>query len=224
MSHFSGVLKIVALKQRLISFARKSLPDKLNALHVAFYRLKGILYYRHVFASFGEGSVLFKPMLLTNPQFMHIGKNVLIRAGVRLEAVMIDADNPPQLHIGDNVNIEQDAHIVFLGKVYIADNVSIAARCSLLGGTHPFLEVDDPTRICKRLSGVNSVIEVGEGSFLGLGTVVCMNVRIGKQVVVGTNSVVKRNIAAYSVADGNPAVVILRYDFEKESWIRLQRK
>ena len=211
------------LAAKLQSFREKPLTDKLNSLETALCHLKAAVYYRRVFGSFGSGSLLFKPMLISNPQFMHIGNNVSIRQGARLQAVVLDPSKPPELRIGNNVNIEQDVHIVVMGKVRIADNVSITARCSLLCGSHPFLDVNDPVKIGARLSGVNSTIEIGEGSFVGIGTVISPNVRIGKHVVVGSNSVVKKNIPDYSVADGNPAVTAMRYDFEAESWVNLKR-
>ena len=85
------------LASKLRKFFKLPFHDKLNVLHTALYYLKGILYYRWVFGSFGSGSVLYKPMFLSNPRFMHIGKNVSIRQGVRLEALMIDPGNPPEL-------------------------------------------------------------------------------------------------------------------------------
>ncbi len=212
------------LVRKAQSFRAQPLPNKLNLLHWALGRVKGTLYYRRVFGSFGSGSVLFKPMLLNNPQYMHIGKNVLIRPGARLEAIVLDPQKPPELRIGDNVNIEQDVHIVVMGKVHIASNVSITARCSLLCGNHPFLDVHDPIKIGNRLAGTNSVIEIGEGSFLGIGTVIAANARIGKHVVVGSNSVVKRNVPDYSVVDGNPAAMVMKYDFATENWVNLKSK
>jgi acetyltransferase-like isoleucine patch superfamily enzyme len=206
------------LASKLRKFFKLPFHDKLNALYSAFCYLKGVLYYRRVFGSFGSGSVIYKPMFLSNPRFMHIGKNVFIRQGVRLEAVLVDPENPPELHIGDNVNIEQDVQIVFLGKVKIADNVSITARCSLVGGTHPFLDVHSPVRIGNRLSGVGSIVEIGEGSFIGIGSTISMNVRVGKYVVIGAQSVVKKSIPDFSVAFGNPAEVIMRYDAVDDAW------
>ena len=51
-------------------------------------------------------------------------------------------------------------------------------------------------------------VEIGAGSFLGIGCVVLPNVRIGKGCVIGANSVVTRSIPDYSVAAGAPAVVL----------------
>lgn len=44
---------------------------------------------------------------------------------------------------------------------------------------------------------------------------------IGEQCVIGAGAVVTKNVPAYSVAVGNPARVIKRYDFEQHKWICL---
>ncbi len=197
-----------------------SLPvyDQFNLAQLVLFRLKGILIYRRVFKHFGRRSAIYSPMLISGPRFIHIGDNVTIRKGVRIEAVLLDTENPPEIHIGNNVNIEQDVHIVAMGRIRIHDNVSISARSSLLCGTHPFLDVHNPVKIGNRLAGERSLIEIGEGSFLGIGSIIQMNVKIGKHVVVGSGSVVKKNIPDYCVVDGSPAVIILKYDPETDRW------
>ena len=79
---------------RLKSFLQKPFHDKLNVVESILCTLKGRLYYRHVFGSFGRGSKLYKPLFLSNPRFMHIGENVHIRPGARLEAILIDPNSP----------------------------------------------------------------------------------------------------------------------------------
>jgi acetyltransferase-like isoleucine patch superfamily enzyme len=212
-----------ATQGRVSRFLRSPLPEKLNTLQAAFFRLKAILYYRHVFGSFGSGSVLYKPMMLSNPQFIHIGKNVVIRQGARLEAILLDPENPPELRIGDNVNIEQDVQIVLAGKIHIKDNVSITARCSLLGGNHPFFDVDSDTKIGARLTGAKTRIEIGEGSFIGVNVTIMTNVKLGRHVVVGSGSVVRSSMPDYSVVDGNPAIVRMRYDSTARAWLNVPR-
>jgi len=201
------------------TFLRMPFHNKLNLLHQIWRRYIGVVYYRRIFGSFGAGSVLYKPMLLSNTQYMDIGKNVLIREGARIELVIIDPDNPPSLHIEDNVNIEQNVHIVVLGKMRVKKDSTIASHCSFLCGNHPFFDVTNPIKIGDRLTGANSFIEIGPRSLIGVGTVVQMNVCIGEYVVVGSNSVVKKSIPDFSVADGNPARVILQYEKESDRWI-----
>ena len=199
-----------------------SLPlyDKLNYAELLLYKLKGILVYRAVFAAFGRRSAIYPPTLIGRPEFIHIGKGVLIRKGVRLEAVLLDPKHPPEIRIGDNVSFEQDVHVVALGKVHIHDNVTLAARSSLLCGNHPFLDIQGPTKISDRLEGEKSFITIGEGSLIGVGSVIHMNVEIGNHVVVGTNSVVKRNVPSYCAVAGHPADIVLRYNKEEDRWER----
>jgi acetyltransferase-like isoleucine patch superfamily enzyme len=194
------------------------LYDKLNVAELWLYRLKGFLFYRWVFKSFGKNSVIYPPMLIGHPRFIHIGDRVTIRQGVRLQAVPLDGDHLPEIYIGDDVTIEQDVHIVAIGKLHIRSSVTIAARSAILGGTHPFFDIHGPVRLGERLGGSQSFTEIGEGCLLGIGSVIQMNVRLGKHVVVGANAVVKKCVPGYSVVDGNPAAVVLSYDPEKDRW------
>jgi len=207
------------LLQKIKETLDRPFYDKLNHATLWWYRLKGMLFYRWCFASFGKLSAIYPPMLIGGPRFIHIGDRVTIRPGVRMEAVLVDPNNPPEIHIGNDVNIEQDVHIVAIGKIRIHDNVSITARSSLLCGTHPFFDVHSKVKIGDRVGGVDSFLEIGEGSFLGIGSIVQLNVKIGRHVVVGSNSVVKRNVEDYCVVDGNPATVVLRYQPDSDRWL-----
>lgn len=196
-----------------------SLYDQWNFLVYWWYRAKGRFLYRWFFGSFGKGSAIYAPTLVGNPKAVHIGDRVVIRQGVRIEAVVTDPSLPPEIFIGNDVNIEQDVHIVAIGKIHIRDKVSITARSSLLCGGHPFFDVHSPIKIGDRLTGAGSFIEIGEGSFLGIGSVIQMNVRLGKHVIVGAGAVVKKSVPDYCVVDGNPAKIALQYDAEKDRWI-----
>ena len=202
----------------ILGLLRKPLPEKINAVHTAFCRLKSVLYYRHVFAGFGSGSVLYKPMMLSNPRFIHIGRNVTIRQGVRLEAILSDPANPPKLSIGDNVNIEQNVHIVCHSRVTIGNDVSITGHCAIVDVTHPYNDVHDPTRIGDRILAERSFVEIGERSFLGFNAIIMPNVCIGRYCIVGAHSVVTRDVPDYCVVAGNPARVQRRFDAARNEW------
>jgi acetyltransferase-like isoleucine patch superfamily enzyme len=209
------------LPNKLRKFIHSPFYDKVNRLELWLYQLKGALLYRRVFKFFGKKSAIYPATLIGRPNFIHIGERVLIRNGVRLEAVLLDPENPPEIYIGNNVTLEQDVHIVALGKVRIHDNATLAARVSLLCGNHPFFDIHGgPTKISDRLEGENSFIEIGAGTLVGVGSVIHMNVKIGAHVVVGANSVVKRSVPSYSAVDGNPAVVVLKYNAQDGRWER----
>jgi acetyltransferase-like isoleucine patch superfamily enzyme len=53
-------------------------------------------------------------------------------------------------------------------------------------------------------------VRIGDGSWLGHGTVVLPGATIGRHVVIGANSVVRGDIPDFTVAAGNPARVLRR--------------
>ena len=194
------------------------LPEKLSVISRRFLLLKAAFYYRHVFASFGAGSTLGKPALLTNPHWIHIGRNVNIRQMARIEAVACDDSYIPEFRIGDNVNIEHFVQLSAIGRLIIGSNVSIGSRTMILCGSHPFLDVKNPMKIGDRLAGKDAFIEIGEGTFIGSGVAIMQNVRIGRKVVIAANSVVKKSIPDYCVVEGNPATIVMRYDELEDRW------
>jgi acetyltransferase-like isoleucine patch superfamily enzyme len=198
-----------------------SLPlyDQCNLASLYWYFAKGYWFYRPFFGSFGWKSAIYPPTLIGSPRFIHIGERVLIRNGARIEAILLDPGNPPEIRIDDDVNIEQDVHIVATGRVHIHSKVSIAPRSTVLGARHPFTDLRNPVKIGNRLGGAGSLTEVGEGSLLGVGSVVHMNVKIGRHAVVGSSAVVRKDVPDYCAVDGNPAAVILRYDREEDRWL-----
>jgi acetyltransferase-like isoleucine patch superfamily enzyme len=187
-----------------------SLHSKLNFLREVWHWLKTQTYYRVVFKSVGSHSKLRNPLFISHPEFICIGRRVSIRDGIRLEAVL-SPDRRPQLSIGDGTLVEQDVHIACHHRVSIGANLSITARCSIVEVTHPI-----PETICDGNIGaiiLNDVAEViiEDGVFLGIGTVVLPNVRIGRGAVIGANSVVTHDIPPFAIAAGVPAKVLRIY-------------
>ena len=59
-------------------------------------------------------------------------------------------------------------------------------------------------------------VEIGDGTWIGE-NVCIIGASIGKQCVIGANSVVLKDIPDYCVAVGLPAKVIKKYNFEASS-------
>jgi acetyltransferase-like isoleucine patch superfamily enzyme len=208
---------------KIVRFWRAPLLNKLYSLSSFYYKLKGVVFYRMVFKKFGESSSIRKPLLIMNPGFISIGKRVSIRDGARLEVVLSNNQRIPELVIGSDTNIEQNVHIVCHSKVRIGSNVSITGNCSIVDVEHPFRDVFDIKKIGERILDEDSFVEIGDGSFIGFGSVILPNVRIGTRAVIGANSVVTHDIPDYAVAGGVPAVLLKKFDFEKGEWVKLSR-
>lgn len=177
------------------------------------------LYYRYRFKSFGCRSLFIKPLILQNPRKIMIGNHTCIRNSSRLE-VVTQVNKNPVLEIGNNVNIEQNVHIVCGNHIKIGDNVSITANCAIVDISHPYFNVYDQIKIGSRLD-CSKTLEIGTGSFIGIGSVILPGANIGINCVIGANSVVTKPIPDYCIAAGNPAKVIKKYDFEKNEWIKV---
>jgi acetyltransferase-like isoleucine patch superfamily enzyme len=205
---------------RLREFLGLPFYEKVNHLRVAYFLAKSHFFYRHIFGSMGRRCLIRKPVSLYNTRYIHLGDRVWIGTGVRLDAIVDKPSRVPELRIGNNVNIEQNVHIVCHNRVRIGDNVSITGHCAIVDTTHPYEDVHDPRPIGSRVLDEDSFVEIGDGSFLGFGSIVMPNVRIGKHCVIGANACVTKDVPDYSVATGNPAVVIRRYDPATDRWVR----
>jgi|SRR5580704_6984507 acetyltransferase-like isoleucine patch superfamily enzyme len=207
--------------EKLNRFWRAPFLNKVHSLSTLYFKAKGIVFYRLVFKQFGRGSCIRKPLLILNSDFISIGERVSIREGARLEVVRSSYRRTPHLVIENDTNIEQNVHIVCHSRVRIGSNVSITGNCSIVDVTHPFSDINDPRKIGARIGDEDSFVEIGDRSFIGFGSVILPNVRIGTHVVIGANSVVTHDVPDYSVAGGVPAVVLKRYDFTKQVWLKV---
>ena len=59
---------------------------------------------------------------------------------------------------------------------------------------------------------------VEDEAHIGANSVVLSGVTIGKRCQIGAGSVVTKDIPPYSVAVGNPARVIKKFNFETNQW------
>lgn len=170
--------------------------------------LKSKFYYPAIFGEFGARSILAKPTLLVLPRHIYIGDDVVIRPGARLEVVQDSTGRSPKLRIGNNTGIEQNVHIVCHHRVTIGNDVSITANCAVVDTTHPFDDIPRDVKVGSLIKNDDAFVEIGDGTFLGFGSIVLPNVRIGRGCVIGALSVVTHDIPDYSVAAGAPAKVL----------------
>nr|WP_262895498.1 acyltransferase [Mucilaginibacter segetis] len=91
----------------------------------------------------------------------------------------------------------------------------LAQNIVLSGLNHGYEDISTPPRIQK----VNTKqITIHDNVWIGANSVVTAGVTIGKHAIIGAGSVVTKDIPAYSVAVGNPARVIKKYNFETQTW------
>lgn len=172
-----------------------------------WHLLLALTYRRIRFREFGPRSLIVRPIQIVNPRYISIGNGVRIRNHARLEA--LDSMRTPSLIIGDNCNFEQDVHIICSHLVRIGRNCSITARCAIVDTWHPFVGIGQDTKIGATLNREPASVIIGDNCFLGIGSVILPNVRLGNRCVVGANAVVAAgDYADGSVLAGAPARVV----------------
>ena len=150
-----------------------------------------------------------------NPFVHKKGRGALIRRHARL-----DVFPWRRFEVGRDALIEDYAVVNNgAGDVLIGDAARIGIGSVVIG----------PVRMGDRaglgqhvfISGFNHGYADGRESHIGANSVVVAGVTIGERCQIGAGSVVTKDIPAYSVAVGNPARVIKRYDPENKTWVKI---
>ena len=142
--------------------------------------------------------------MLTNSRAISIGKNVMILKGARLEAVGKIDSGRPKIIIGDDTAINMYFHCGASVNVTIGKNVLIAGRVYITDHDHVF---DDP-ELPARNSRKSEPVVIEDGVWLGEGCAILKGVTVGKRAVVGSNSVVTKDVPPLTVVGGIPARII----------------
>jgi len=175
------------------------------------------------FGRFGRGSVIcFPPNTLFNEQYIQIGEGTMIGPGVTLSAGMVPGQQcvtNPVVRIGDRCLIGKGSGIVGHLAIDIGNDVWTGHHVYITDQNHGFEDISLP--ISQQSMPERPVI-IGDGAWLGHGTVVLPGARIGRHVAVGANSVVTGDLPDYCVAVGAPARVVRRY-VEGEGWVGVSR-
>ena len=87
------------------------------------------------------------------------------------------------------------------GSINIGDGVHITNGCVLLAHDGAIKQIDPKV-------DARGEIIIGNNVFIGVNSVILMNVQIGEGSVIGAGSIVNKDIPAYSLVAGNPARVI----------------
>jgi acetyltransferase-like isoleucine patch superfamily enzyme len=110
-----------------------------------------------------------------------------------------------RVEIGAKTVMGQECTISAYQRVRIGEQCVIADRAMFIDFDHGVVEVERPIRsqgIYKR------DVEVGSNVWIGYGACVLRGVRVGDNSIVGTNSVVTRDVPANAVVAGIPARII----------------
>jgi acetyltransferase-like isoleucine patch superfamily enzyme len=171
------------------------------------------------FGRFGTGSIIcFPQTTIFNERYIHIGNSTMIGSHVALSAGMMPGQEcvtDPVVRIGDRCLIGRGSGVVGHFSIDIGNDVWTGHYVYITDQNHGYENVDIPI---SQQTQIERAVSIGDGSWLGAGTVVLPGARIGKHVAVGANSVVTGILPDYCVAVGTPARVIKQYS-EESGWV-----
>lgn len=166
------------------------------------------------FKEHGDKLRIIKPLKFINMKGMYFGDYVRINSGGWLQV----HDNKGVLKIGSGSTLGHFSHIYAYREIIIGESVLIADKVYISDCLHGYKNVQVPI-MHQDLKEIQKVY-IGDNSWLGENVVV-LGSRIGRHCIIGSNSVVTKDIPDYSIAVGIPARVIKRYNLELQIWEKI---
>lgn len=122
-----------------------------------------------------------------------LGKGIVIKPGVHIKY-------PWKLKVGNHCWIGEGVWIDNLDQLTLEDNVCISQGAYLLCGNHNYKS--------SSFDLMTAPIYLQQGSWIGAKAVVGPGVTLGSHAVLSLGAVVTKDLEAYTVYSGNPAIAI----------------
>ncbi len=162
-------------------------PGKNAFVRIIWYFVNLAIFKSYIFPLYGIKSLILRSF------GAQIGKNLVIKPNVNIKY-------PWKLTVGDNVWIGEEVWIDNLGLVAIGDNVCISQGAMLLTGNHNYKKTSFDLIVKK--------VELKEGVWIGARSTVCPGVICNSHAILGVGSVANRELEAYTIYQGVPAIAV----------------
>ena len=142
-------------------------------------------------------------------------------------------------YIGYNARIrfcEENARLILQDNVYISNNNTfllgedieigkstiLASYICITSENHGMDAASDIPY--KDQSLLCNPVKIGDACWIGEKVIIMPGVHIGNKCIIGAGSIVTKNIPSYSLAVGNPARVIKKFDLQTEKWVKVNEE
>lgn len=122
----------------------------------------------------------------------------------------------PEIVIGNHCNFGAYNNITCCQKIIIGDGALTGKWVTITDNNHGCYDVNDEKTVTEwhsksptsRSINTKGSVEIGKNVWIGDKATILSGVTIGDGAVIAANSVVTKNIPAYSIACGNPAKIL----------------
>jgi lipopolysaccharide O-acetyltransferase len=175
---------------------------------------------------FSSSRLIRFPIIIRGKKYIDFGSKLTTGEGCRFEAYN-NQKSKKSLIFGKNIQLNDHVHITAMNKVFIGDNVLMASKIYISDCSHGFytgeeMDSSPEQHPIDRIYNISEVI-IEDNVWLGEFVSVLPGVTIGKGAIIGSNSVVTKDIPANTIAVGSPAKVIKKYNFETKKWERIKK-
>jgi acetyltransferase-like isoleucine patch superfamily enzyme len=204
------------IKYEFLTFFLASIPGA-----AGFFLRK--VFYKNLFSTVGNGTIIGPCVTLRCPQQISLGNNVFVDNNVVLDA----KGSSSHIHLGDSVlvgrntilscasatiKVENDVSIgpnchlrAGICSIELGSHVTIGSHSAIISGNPGYRRLDIPM---KSQVGSAGGITIGHDVWLGVGVRITDGVTIGNGCVIGAGAVVTEGVPDYAIAAGVPARVI----------------
>lgn len=157
------------------------------------------MFFKLFFGKVGKHCYMASPTFLFNERRIFINDKVRLFPGYRMEV-----HNDGKINIGSNVSIGQNFHMISSkNSLNIGDNCLISANVFISNCDHSFKN----NRLIEKETIISS------GCFIGYGAVILPGTILGRNCVVGANSVVKGVFPDNAIVVGAPGRIVNKLKF-----------
>lgn len=181
-----------------------------------YYKLRCLYFKFRCRKNIGMNTYIDRSVHIIGLKNISIGSNTVISDDTWLN--VNERNESIGIEIGNNCYIGKRNFFTSGENIIVKDFFISGINCSLLGSDHL---IDTPLKpYILTLTTTDNSIYISTNVRFGANVTVIGNVNIGHGTIVGANSMVLKDIPPFSIAVGNPAEVIKRYDFKNEKWVK----
>ena len=175
------------------------------------------------------GYIRCKRNHIAHQKHVYIGKSANIVGGVSIRLSPYVIIRPYVdiwatggfIKIGEGTEIGERCRISISNELIIGNHVLFSPNVYITDCDHEYKHVGIPI-IKQGIVHKDNRVEIGDGSYIGINSVIVGNVKIGAGSVIGANSVVTKDIPDCCIAVGVPARVIKRFNSHSQQWERVE--